>query len=184
MYCTYVLTIACLKMFLRSRQALFFSLFMPFMILLIFGSVDFNKTSKLRIGLVTHTPSPLAARFVKGLRSADFLKTEEGTLDAELAELEHGNRTAVLDLPDNLFVPGKAAEAGQIAVYVNDGKPLESQMALSVLNQFANRAMLSAMNLPPLFTIKQHNARNLRYNRRHARPRTTRQPDPARPRRG
>ena len=37
MYTIYKLTIASIKMFLRSRQALFFSLFMPFVIMFIFG---------------------------------------------------------------------------------------------------------------------------------------------------
>ncbi len=59
MYCIYTLTIASLKMFLRNRQALFFSLFMPLVILLIFGSIDFDKPGKMHLGLVTHLyPSP------------------------------------------------------------------------------------------------------------------------------
>ena len=164
MYCTLALTIASLKMFLRNRQALFFSLFMPVTILLIFGSIDFERPAKLRIGLVLHTPAPQTERLVEALRSAEILTTYLGTLDAELAELERGKRTAVLDIPDNLFSPGDEADSGQIAVYLNAARPMEAQMALSVLNQFANRALLAALNAPPLFTIKQSvQARNLRY---------------------
>jgi hypothetical protein len=53
MYTTYKLTIASIKMFLRSRQALFFTLFMPFMIMLIFGYIGFDKPPVVDVGLVT-----------------------------------------------------------------------------------------------------------------------------------
>ena len=164
MYCTYTLTVASMKMFLRNRQALFFSLFMPVTILFIFGSIDFDSPPKLKIGLVVHAPSPQTAEIVERLRSAEVLTTDVGTLDAELAELEHGNRTAVLDIPDNLFAAGSEADQKQIEVYLNAGRPMEGKMAVSMLNQFADRAMLSAMQVPPLFKIKEEvNARNLRY---------------------
>ena len=165
MHCTYTLTVACLKMFLRNRQALFFSLFMPVTILLIFGSIDFDSPAKLKIGLVVHHPSPPTARFVEALRSAEVLTTKVGTLEAELAELKGGNRTAVLEIPDNLFSPGDDAGPGQIAVYLNSGRPMEGQMAMAMLNQFAYRALSSSVNVPPLFTIKEQavEARNFRY---------------------
>ncbi len=165
MYCTYTLTVACLKMFLRNRQALFFSLFMPVTILLIFGSIDFDSPAKLKLGLVLHDPSPPTAQLVKALRSTEILTTDVGTLEAELAELERGNRTAVLDIPDELFSPGNEAQPEQIGVYLNAGRPMEGQMAISILNQFADRALFSAAQTPKLFTIKQpaFEARNSRY---------------------
>ena len=45
MYCIYMLTRASLKMFLRNRQALFFSIFMPLVIMVIFGSMNFDNRS-------------------------------------------------------------------------------------------------------------------------------------------
>ncbi len=165
MYCTFSLTVACLKMFLRNRQALFFSLFMPVTILFIFGSINFDSPAKLKFGLVMHKPSPPTEQFVNALRSAEILTTKVGTLDEELKELEDGNLTAVLEIPDDLFSPASEAEPEQIGVYLNAGRPMEAQMAMSVLNQFADRALLSAVNAPTLFTIKQQSveARNPRY---------------------
>ncbi len=165
MYCTYTLTAACMKMFLRNRQALFFSLFMPVTILFIFGSINFDRPPMLQIGLVVHAPSPQTAKIVERLRSADALTTDVGTLDEELKELESGNRTAVLDIPDDLFSRGSQSDPKQIAVYLNEGRPIEGQMAVSMLNQFADRAILSAMQVPPLFSIKEQavKARNHHY---------------------
>jgi ABC-2 type transport system permease protein len=164
MYCTCTLTIACLKMFLRSRQALFFSLFFPVTILLIFGSIDFDTPAKLKIGLVLHHPSPPTAQFVEAIRFAPMLTTDVGTLEAERAELERGNLTAVLDIPDDLPLPGNEAATEPIAVYLNSARPMERQMAEAMLNQFADRVTLSAMQAPALFAIKEEvKARDLRY---------------------
>ena len=46
------------KLFVREPvQALFFSLFMPMLILFIFGSMDFDKPTSIRVGLAVHHPS-------------------------------------------------------------------------------------------------------------------------------
>jgi ABC-2 type transport system permease protein len=165
MYCTYILTIASIKMFLRSRQALFFSLFMPLIILFIFGSIDFDKPNRMHIGLVTHNPSPLTALFVNQIRSSSSLNVDSGTLDSELAELHDGNRTAVLDVPDDLLSPPDPSHPRQLGIYVNAGRPMEAQMALSVFNQVSDRVALAAAHAHPLFTVEQQSvsAHNFRY---------------------
>jgi ABC-2 type transport system permease protein len=165
MYCTYRLTVASIKMFLRNRQAVFFSLFMPLIILFIFGSLDFDKPPSLRIGVVTHSAAAGSARFVQAIRSAKTIPVEVGTLDAELANLKGGGLNAVLDIPDDLLAVPRPGEARELTVYVNAGKPMEAQMALSFISQFANQVFLSAAHVPALFTINQRsvNAHNSRY---------------------
>ena len=165
MYCTYMLTIASLKMFLRSRQALFFSLFMPLIILFIFGSMDFDSPDKMDIGVVTHTASPQTTLLLKELRSVNAFSIETGTLDSQLAQLKHGNRTVVIDVPDDLFSSMVAGKPSQLTVYANAGQPVQAQMAISILNQFADRASLFIAHVSPLFTIQQQtlSAHNFRY---------------------
>ena len=165
MYCTFILTIASMKMFLRNRQAMFFSMFMPLIILFIFGSIDFDKPGRMQIGLVTHTPSPETAQFVKEIRSVKTLSIDVGTLESELAELGGGNRTAVIDVPDDLLSRRKSPEPRELSVYVNAGRPVEGQIALAFLNQLADHVSLAVAGAPLLFTIKQQSvvAHNFRY---------------------
>jgi ABC-2 type transport system permease protein len=165
MYCTYILTIASIKMFLRNHQAIFFSLFMPLIILFIFGSIDFDKPGKMQIGLVTHAPSLQTAQFVKQIRAVKTLAIDVGTLESELAQLNGGNRTAVIDVPDDLLSRGNSSEPRQLSVYVNAGRPVEAQIALAFLNQLADHVSLAVAGAPLLFTIKQQSvaAHNFRY---------------------
>lgn len=165
MYCTFALTIASLKMFLRNRQALFFSLFMPLMILCIFGSMDFDKPPKMNIGLITHHPNLPTQEFLKHIREVQALGITEGTLDAELAELNSGNRTAVLDVPDDLVSLTVSATPKQLKVYVNESRPIEAQMAMSVLNQMADRVSMTLAATPQIITLERTpiSARHVRY---------------------
>ncbi|MGA2233391.1 MAG: ABC transporter permease [Tepidisphaeraceae bacterium] len=164
MYCTYMLTLASMKMFLRNRQALFFSLFMPLLILFIFGSMDSSGPGRISLGLVTHSPTPQTTAFLKQIHAFKVFTIDEGTLDSELTALGTGNRTAVLDVPDDLL-SAPAGDPPQLTLYANEGRPQEASEAVSILDQFADKAALAAAHAPALFTIKQQSitAHNFRY---------------------
>ena len=151
MYCTYTLTIACLKMFLRNQQAVFFSLFMPTLILVFMGNLSGGSQQKLTIGFVTHSPDGPTAELVKQMRSVPAFSVRTGSLDSELGEMSKGNRSAVLDFPDDLMTGAKS----QLAVYSNVAQPIESATVMTILNQFADKGALAAADLRPLFGIKQ-----------------------------
>lgn len=162
MYCIYVFTISSMKMFLRNRQALFFSLFVPFMILFIFGCMDFDKPPQMTIGLVTHSPNPATAMVLTQIRKAEALVIKEGTLDAELAELRKGNRTAVLDVPDNLVpLAFTLSPPPPLTLYPNESRPMEAGIFQTILE----KAALSAAQARPLFTTQRKSVavHNFRY---------------------
>jgi ABC-2 type transport system permease protein len=153
MYTTYMLTITSLKMFLRNRQAIFFSLFMPLMILMIFGSINFDKAPKVKLGLATRQPSTITAEMAKQLQSIDGMEVDTGTLDAELKELRDGNRSAVLELPDDATPPSTAGAPRSLTLHLNGSHLQEGQAARAILQQFSARASLAAAGAPLLFTV-------------------------------
>ncbi|HEV7448984.1 MAG TPA: ABC transporter permease, partial [Candidatus Paceibacterota bacterium] len=161
MYTTYKLTVAAAKMFIRSRQALFFTLLFPVVIMLIFGYVGFDKPTKIDIGLVVHTPDAQTTQFADQIRAFPTLTVHEGTLADEQKALSDGNRALVLDVPDTLV----GAKGQPIAAYINEGKQGEAQAALAILNQFATEGALKAANISPLFVVDSQiiNSHNLRY---------------------
>src|SRR5947207_229967 len=96
---TKVLTIAAIKMFLRNRQALFFSLFTPIMIMLIFGYIGFDKPPKIDMGIVTAHPNAATQKFIDQLGSISTLVIHRGTLADERSQLDQGNRAVILEIP-------------------------------------------------------------------------------------
>ena len=152
MYCIYMLTKASLKMFLRNRQALFFSIFMPLLIMLIFGAMNFGKEAPLVIGLVSRKAGPASQEFSKHLKEIPSLNLREGSLDEELNELKEGNRSVVLVVPDDFLISDSSHE---LTAYVNEGRPIEANMAMILIDRMADKATLAASQIKPLFTIKQ-----------------------------
>lgn len=163
MYATYKLTIAAAKMFVRSRQALFFTLLFPVIIMLIFGYIGFDKPPTIDVGLSVTNPTAQTETFVKQLESFPTFKVHEGTLANEMAALQNGDRAIVLEVPSSL-APTHNTQP-HIVAHINESKQAEAQTAVTVLNQFATQATLQALHAQPLFAIDSQivNSKNLRY---------------------
>lgn len=150
--------------FIRSKQALFFSLFMPLVIMVIFGLIGFDKPQQYDIGIVATAPQPMTQQFVTNLKGIDVLKIHEGTLADEQKSLKDGDRTLVLVVPDD-FIDSAAVQPQELVVYVNESQPAQSQAILSMLNQYLDKTSLSMAGVSSYFSIKQEaiNSRNLKY---------------------
>jgi len=153
MYTTYTLTIAAIKMLIRNRQALFFTLLMPLFIMLIFGYIGFDKPQSIDIGIAAGNPSAQTQAFLAQIKQFPTFTVHEGSLVDEQNQLNEGNRAVVLD-----------AEGNSITAYTNASKP-EAQAVVSVLNQYITSATLRQAGLQPAVTIttQEVNAHNLRY---------------------
>lgn len=159
------LTSATIKMFLRNRQALFFTLFMPFFIMLVFGYIGFDRPPKIDVGLVVHAPTAETAQFIQQIKDFPTFTIHEGTLGDEKAKLNEGDRAVVLDVPDDFMNIQPAAGPKTVTAYTNEGKQGEAQTVISVLNQFFDKTTLAITQAPSLFLVNEQavNARNLRY---------------------
>jgi ABC-2 type transport system permease protein len=164
MYTTWMLTKVGMKMFLRNRQALFFTLFMPLFIMLIFGYIGFDKPQKIDVGLVIHEPNAQTTQFIEAVRQFPTFTVHEGSLEDERTELDEGNRAAVIDVQDELLVLGQKTPK-ELTVYTNASKAGEAQAVVSILNQAITQMTLQASGQRPIVTVatQEINAHNLRY---------------------
>ncbi len=150
--------------FVRSTQALFFSLFMPLVIMVILGLVGFDKPQKYDVGIVTGAPQPLTQQFVDRLSTFELLKVHTGTLADEQKALKDGDRTIVVSVPDD-FIDGAGQGSRELTVYVNQSQPGQSQALLSILNQYLDKTSLALAHAPQYFAIREEavDARKLKY---------------------
>ncbi len=163
------LTLGALKMFIRNKQSLFFTLFMPFIIMTIFGLIGFDKPMKIDIGVVTNSPTAETTEFVEQLKAIEAFVVHTGAIDDERTALEKGDRTVVLQVPDALM-PNRSGQPGALTpqtltVFTNDQQPQQVQTALTILNQILDKTTLAAVQAPTLFTIATESisTRNIRY---------------------
>ena len=57
----WALFVASIKMFIRNRAAVFFSLFLPLIIMLIFGVLNFEGSTELDVGIVDEANNEASA---------------------------------------------------------------------------------------------------------------------------
>jgi ABC-2 type transport system permease protein len=138
----WALFVASGKMFIRNRAAVFFSLFLPLIIMLIFGVLNFEGSTEITLGVVDETDNEASAALVERLDEYEYLVISEGERDAELAELEEGDRGFVLVIPSGWSAPPQGSESGLVA-YAASGDPATAQVAQGLLQQAVGQALFA-----------------------------------------
>jgi ABC-2 type transport system permease protein len=136
----WALFVASGKMFIRNRAAVFFSLFLPLIIMLIFGVLNFEGATEVQLGVVDEADNEASAALVGSLGEYDYLILISGDRDAELAELAEGDRDFVLVIPAGWTVPPPGVETGLIA-YRGTADPAQAQVAQGLLQQAVAQAL-------------------------------------------
>lgn len=165
---TATLTIAAMKMFLRNRQALFFTLIMPIIIMSLLGLVGFDQAPKIQVGVVAPAPTPPTAQFITQLTDISAFDVSQGSEADERKKLEEGDRDVVVIVPDALIpapTPGAIPRTQTLTVLKNVGQEQQAQTAITILSQILDKTTLAIANAPKLFelTTEAVNARNTKY---------------------
>ena len=155
-----MLTITAIKMYVRNIQVIFFNLFFPVMIVVIFGLIFGSGNATVNIGVVDRAHNPVSQTVLDQLRQVKAVKLYSGNLENERAALQKGDRDAVVVLPPSL---GQGPIA--LSAFYNAGKPQESSAALAIMNRFVEEASFRYAKIQPSFTLNAQpvNSRNLSY---------------------
>ena len=135
---------ASVKMFVRNRVAVFFSLFLPLIIMLIFGVLNFEGSTTIALGIVDEAGTDSSAALIDGLREYEYLDISEGDRESELAELADGDRGFVLVIPRD-YQPLIGAETGLVA-YAATSEPAQAQVAQGLLQQAVGSVMADSLD--------------------------------------
>ncbi len=154
------LSVASLKMYLRNRSALFFTLFVPLLIMAIFGVLNFGSGVAVDIGIVDRAHNQVSDTLLGNLRHIPAVKLHTGALDGERQALERGDRALVVVLETSL---GQGSAA--LPAYYNQGKPQEAQAAQAIMARFLDEASFRVAGIRPAFAIDAQpvKSRNLTY---------------------
>ena len=98
-------------MYFRNRQALFWALFFPLLVMLIFGMMNFNGYNAPSVGVHDEAKSEASRNLIKTLQGdeEEVLKVSIGTPEEILHDLEFGESRAAIIIPKNYGVPGELA---------------------------------------------------------------------------
>jgi ABC-2 type transport system permease protein len=148
---TWVLTLASLKMWFRDWQALFWTLFLPLLIMIIFGFIDFGALGEVELGVVDQAHNETSQGLVSILESVEAFDISQGGTEAsERQALDEGDRDLVLIIPPD-FSPS-AAPVG-VEVLYNEGRPQEAQVGQAIIRQILDELTFRLTETRRLFTI-------------------------------
>lgn len=162
------LTIAALKMLIRNRQALFFTLIMPFIFIGIFGLIGFDKAPVIDLGVVTSHPSAPTVQFVDSLKKISVLKIHSGTEAEETAALKKGDRALVMIVPDALFPDPTATTppvTQKVRLLQNIAQAQQAGTAQTIIAQIFDKTSLQIVKAPVFFDLQVEsvNAKAVKY---------------------
>lgn len=147
------LLLADLKMLVRNRQALFWSLMFPLMFTIIFGFFFGGSGSVGTVDLINYSETEVATGLEKALKESDILKVKDATdLDAAKDEIKKNTISAVIVIPEGFGTLAPNAPT-KIDVIYDPG----SQQAVTVINSFINAYLTnvnySIQNAKPIFSL-------------------------------
>jgi len=105
------LTIASLKMYFRNRQALFWALFFPLLIMIIFGIMNFDGYNAPEVGVHDAAQNDASRALIQALRGGDneVLDVSTGTNEEIQHDLKFSGSRAAIVIPENYGVQGEIA---------------------------------------------------------------------------
>ena len=160
---TLTLTVASLKMYFRDRQALFWSLLLPLMFMIIFGLMNFGSLGRVDLGVVDLADNSVSQGVLSALEEIEALAvSHESDRESARAAVEQGNRDLVLVIPAGF---GPSDEPLALEVLFNEARARESEVGFTVLRQVFDELSFSMTDAQRLFVIDPTPAgdRNLRY---------------------
>ena len=160
-------TLMLLRAYTRDRSALFFSLVLPLMFMLIFGALNLGGFGHVNVGIADESASADSARFIESLGGVETLVLRRGTEGDEKAALEKGDRDLVIVIPKDFRLGPANDPAGvpTLTVYLNAGRAQQAGVGQAILGQVVDRLTFAATRTAPLVRLRVEpvNARDLRY---------------------
>ncbi len=159
------LSLVFMKIFLRDRQSIFFSLFFPVIFMTVFGFVNNSEQEAIAIGVVNESSAQVAQDFISQLVSDPLFDVTLGEQDELREALIAGDQTMVLVLPADFDVSSANDSSAEIDVLVDAAQVRQLGMIMPVLEQKLLAIERSFRSIEPMFTIELEDvqARSQRY---------------------
>lgn len=155
-------------MFFREKTAVYFSLFIPLLIMIIFGLLNLDQGASVSLGIVDQANNEVSHQVVDSLKKIEALKISEGTKDDQMASLTKGDRDLLLVLPVDFgkniseFQLQKAKvgasatiQSQDIELYENSNKTNTNvQIGATILDKVFDQFTHQVSGTPNLFVLQ------------------------------
>ncbi|MFT4888078.1 MAG: ABC-2 type transport system permease protein [Pseudohongiellaceae bacterium] len=144
------LAIVFLKIFLRDRQSIFFSLFFPIIFMTVFGFVDRSSVGTINIGIINESADSSAIEFIQELIDNPVFSVTVGLQDRLRPQLEKGEQTLVIIIPKEFDTTRKGTS---LRVLVDAAQVRQLGLILPVLEQSLVEIEREFLDIEPMFNL-------------------------------
>jgi ABC-2 type transport system permease protein len=148
------LTVASLKMYFRNKQGLFWALFFPLLIMIIFGMMNFDKYNSPNVGIYDAADNPASQALIQALQGSseqELLDVTVATFEEAQHELEFGSSRAFIEIPANYGVSGEFAE---IKVTYDERFQQERAIIATILGQVTDAVFKEINQVPDEYRVE------------------------------
>ncbi len=139
-----------LKIHIRDRQAIFFSLFFPLVFMFIISFASGGDPEPIELGIVNHADNVMATNFIATLESTLLFNITVGDEDSLRDELNAGDKSVVMILPDYFEDNGTPAD---ITVLIDASQVRQAAIVMPVLRSALVDVERTLRDTEPLFDI-------------------------------
>ena len=143
------LTIANLKMLGRNRQTVFWALFFPLILVVVFGLFDFTSASLSDIAVIDQANSPASQQLVSALGDIEILSLNPSPADTDSGRrmIADGDLDYLIVVPQGFAAPGDAPldpteHMAPVTLVLSTSDEERNQLLLGILSEIADEAVL------------------------------------------
>jgi ABC-2 type transport system permease protein len=158
------LTVMYLRAYVRDRPAMFFSLVVPLMLLLIFGSLNLGAFGQVTLAIDDQANNAASQQLVATLEKIDTLSVRHVSADAALAQLKRTELDMLLVIPkDFTIAPTRAGQpVPTLTTYGNDARPQQVSVGESIINEVVTRISYAVNQTAPVVNLKVEDVQGVR----------------------
>jgi ABC-2 type transport system permease protein len=152
------------RAYLRDRTAIFFSLVVPLMLLLIFGSLNLGAFGKVSLAIDDQANNAASQSFVSALGKVETLDLRHETAETALAKLKRTELDVLLVIPrDFAIAPTRAGQpVPTVTLYGNAARPQQVSVGESIVNELITRLSYAVNQSAPVVALKQEDVQGVR----------------------
>ena len=153
-----------LRAYTRDRIAMFFSLIVPLMLLVIFGYLNLGAFGKVSLAIDDQARNDASAQLVSTLRGIDTFEIRDESADAAHRELKRTELDMLLVIPpDYRIAPARPGQAvPQLVIVGNDARPQQVSVGTAILNEIITQTTFAVSGVAPVVTVKQERIAGVR----------------------
>jgi ABC-2 type transport system permease protein len=153
-----------LRAYVRDRIALFFSLIVPLMLMVIFGYLNLGDFGRVSVAIDDQARNQSSAQLVDVLRKVSAFQITELPTDDAVTKLRRTELDMLVVIPkDFVIAPARPGQAvPQLKVFGDDARPQQVAVGRSIIAQVIDRLSFAVTQTAPVVGIAEESVQGVR----------------------